>query len=78
MSSCTCDFHVVLMVSAQEIRFQIDAIPGVMLEITQNALRAEGNHSITILRILMFGFVHEIQIGVHFFSLKSLSSTFSS
>ena len=59
MSSCACGFYVVLMVSAQEIRLQIDAIPEIMLEITQNSLRAEGNDSITILWILIFGFVRK-------------------
>ena len=34
MSSCACGFYVVLMVSAQEIRLQINAIPEIMLEIT--------------------------------------------
>ena len=53
MLSCVCGFHVVLMVSAQEIHLQIDAIPEIMLEITRNSLRAEGSYSITILRILI-------------------------
>ena len=53
MLSCVCGFHVVLMVSAQEIYLQIDAIPEIMLEITRNSLRAEGSYSITILQILI-------------------------
>ena len=59
MSSCAYGFHVVLMVSAQEIGLQVDAIPEIMLEITRNSLIAEGNHSITILRIWIFGFVRK-------------------
>ena len=61
MSSCACGFHVVLMVSAQEIHLQIDAIPEIMLETTQNSVRAKGSHSITIQRILIFGFVRKFR-----------------
>ena len=61
MSSCICDFHVVLMVLVQEIRLQIDAIPEIMLKIMQNSLRAEGNHSTAILQILIFSFVRKLR-----------------
>ena len=61
MSSCSCGFHVILMVPAQEIYLQIDAIPEIMLEITRNSLKAEGIHSITIPQTLIFGFVHEFR-----------------
>ena len=44
MLSCICGFHAVLMVSAQEIHLQIDAIPEIVVEIIQNSLRAEGSY----------------------------------
>ena len=49
------------MVSAQEIHLQINAFPEIMLEITWKLLRAEANHRIAILQILIFGFVHKFR-----------------